>query len=339
MGNRHTSLKDLARELNVSISTVSRALRNHPDISPEMREKVKQLANLRKYSPNPLAMGLLKQETRMIGVIVPDLVTHFYASIISGIESLAKEKGYFILIASSNESAEKEKESIENLRKARVEGLLICLSQETTDTGHFENLLEQGIPLVFFDRVCLQGQIPTVTADNAEAAGKITRHFYEQGYRRIAFISGPEQLNISRERLAGYKAGLEACNLPVDPDLIERCNLSHDSARQAMSRLLKLPNPPDAVFGINDTVAFAVMKEIKEHGLRIPRDMGLVGFTDEFHATVVEPQLTSITHPTFEMGRKAAELFFDKIEKNAPPETIILQTKLVVRESSAKHSD
>ncbi|MGD9928462.1 MAG: LacI family DNA-binding transcriptional regulator [Mangrovibacterium sp.] len=338
MGNRHTSLKDLARELNVSISTVSRALKNHPDISPEMREKVKQLAKLRKYSPNPLAMGLLKQETRMIGVIVPDLVTHFYASIISGIESLAKEKGYFILIASSNESVEKEKESIENLRKARVEGLLICLSQETTDTSHFEELLEQGIPLVFFDRVCLQGQLPTVTADNAEAAGKITRHFYEQGYRRIAFISGPEQLNISRERLAGYKAGLEACNLPVDPDLIERCDLGHDSARQAMSRLLKLPDPPDAVFGINDTVAFAVMKEIKAHGLRIPRDMGLVGFTDEFHATVVEPQLTSITHPTFEMGRKAAELFFDKVEHNAPPETIILQTNLVVRESSAKQS-
>lgn len=336
MGKRHVSLKDLARELNVSISTVSRALKDHPDISPGMRGKVKQLAASYHYSPNPLAMGLLKQETRMIGVIVPDLVTHFYASIISGIESFAKEKSYFILIASSNESLQKEKESVENLMKARVEGLIVCLSQETKETDHFENLLEQDIPLVFFDRVCLQNQVSCVTADNTDAAVKITRHFHEQGYRRIAFISGPEHLNISKERLEGYLSGLKACNLPVKQDLIERCNLSHDSAREAMNRLLNLAEPPDAVFGINDTVAFAVMKEIKHHGLRIPDDIGLVGFTDEFHSTVVDPQLTSITHPTFKMGRKAAELFFENIEKKQKPKTITLKTKLVVRESSVK---
>ncbi|WP_423126789.1 LacI family DNA-binding transcriptional regulator [Gaoshiqia sp. Z1-71] len=336
MGNRHVSLKDLARELNVSISTVSRALKDHPDISPEMRQRVKQLAAARHYSPNPLAMGLLKQKTRMIGVIVPDLVTHFYASIIAGIESFAKEKDYFILIASSSESFQKEKESIENLLKARVEGFIVCLSQETKEITHFEKLLEQDIPLVFFDRVCLQDQASAVVVDNPDAAGKITRHFYEQGYRRIAFISGPEHLYISRERMSGYLAGLKDCKLPEAPDLIEQCNLSHDSARQAMKRLLDLPEPPDAVFGINDTVAFAVMKEIKKHGLQIPRDIGLVGFTDEFHSTVVDPQLTSITHPTFKMGRKAAELFFDKIENNANPKTVVLKTKLVIRESSKK---
>jgi LacI family transcriptional regulator len=336
MGKRHVSLKDLAKELNVSISTVSRALKDHPDISPEMRERVKQLAASCHYSPNPLAMGLLKQETRMIGVIVPDLVTHFYASVISGIESFAKEKGYFVLIASSNESLQKEKESIENLLKARVEGLIVCLSQETKDAGHFESLLEQEIPLVFFDRVCLQNKVSCVTADNTDAAVKITRHFYEQGYRRIAFISGPEQLNISRERLEGYLSGLKACNLPVEQDLIEQCNLGPDSAREAMNRLLNLPEPPDAVFGINDTVAFAVMKEIKHHGLQIPNDIGLIGFTDEFHSTVVDPQLTSITHPTFKMGRKAAELFFECIEKTIKPRIITLKTKLVIRASSAK---
>jgi LacI family transcriptional regulator len=338
MGNRHTSLKDLAKELKVSISTVSRALKDHPDISREMKEKVKQLALARKYSPNPLAMGLLKQETRMIGVIVPDLVTHFYASIIAGIESYAKEKGYFILLASSNESFEKEKESIENLLKARVEGLLICMSQETVETGHFESLLAENIPLVFFDRVCMQEQVSSVTADNTDASKKITRHFFEQGYRRIAFISGPEQLNISRERLAGYLAGLESCQLPVDADLIEQCNLSHESARQAMNRLLNLTTPPDAVFGINDTVAFAAMKEIKRHQLQIPHDIGLVGFTDEFHSTVVDPPLTSITHPTFDMGIEAAKLFFERISSKQSPKTVTLKTKLVVRESSNKHS-
>ncbi|MGV8090680.1 MAG: LacI family DNA-binding transcriptional regulator [Mangrovibacterium sp.] len=336
MGKRHISLKDLARELNVSISTVSRALKDHPDISPEMRQRVKQLAASYHYSPNPLAMGLLKQETRMIGVIVPDLVTHFYASVISGIESFAKEKGYFILIANSNESFSKEKESIENLLKVRVEGLIVCLSQETRDYSHFESLIKQDIPLVFFDRVCLQDRVSCITADNMDAAVKITRHFYEQGYRRIAFISGPEQLNISKERMEGYLSGLKTCDLPVYQDLIEQCNLSPESAREAINRLLSLPEPPDAVFGINDTVAFAVMKEIKRHGLRIPQDIGLIGFTDEFHSTVVDPQMTSITHPTFKMGRKAAELFFECIEKTNQPRVVTLKTKLVIRESSVR---
>lgn len=337
MGKRHISLKDLAKELNVSISTVSRALKDHPEISPEMRRKVKQLAAERHYTPNPLAMGLLKQETRMIGVIVPDLVTHFYASVISGIESYAKEKGYFILIFSSNESVEKEVESIDNLLKARVEGLIVCLSQETQSFEHFERLVEQEIPLVFFDRVCLEEQVPNVTADNADAARQITRHFYEQGFRRIAFISGPQQLNISKERLTGYLEGLKDCQLPVDPRLIEQCDLSPDSAREAMKRLLSLPEPPDAVFGINDTVAFAAMKSIKQHGLCIPEDIGLVGFTDEFHSTVVEPPLTSITHPTFEMGRQAARLFFEKIDNKQLQKSVKLKTELVVRKSSVKN--
>lgn len=336
MGNRHTSLKDLAKELNVSISTVSRALKDHPDISREMKEKVKRLAMEKNYSPNPLAMGLLKQETRMIGVIVPDLVTHFYASIISGIESYANEKGYFILISSSNESYLKEEESIKNLLKARVEGLIICMSSETTDISHFETLLKQNIPLVFFDRVCLPNQVSSVTVNNKEAAEKITRHFYQQGYRRIAFISGPSHLNISKERMDGYLSGMEDSGLPITRELIEKCDLSYDSASSAMKRLLDLENPPDAVFGINDTVAFAAMKKIRERGYRIPDDIGLVGFTDDFHATVVEPPLTSITHPTFETGRKAAELFFERIQTSTSPRTVILKTNLVERESSVK---
>ncbi len=339
MENRHISLKDLAKELNVSISTVSRALKDHPDISREMKEKVKQLAIEKNYSPNPLAMGLLKQETRMIGVIVPDLVTHFYASIISGIESYANEMGYFILIASSNESYEKEKESIKNLLKARVEGLIICISRETSDISFFETLLEQNVPLIFFDRVCLQNRVSSVTVNNKEAAEKITQHFYCQGYRRIAFISGPPSLNISKERMAGYLSGLENSGLPVRQELIETCDLNYDSASFAMQRLLNFKNPPDAVFGINDTVAFAAMKKIKQQGYRIPEDIGLIGFTDDFHATVVDPPLTSITHPTFEMGRRAAELFFERIHTTTPSRTLVLTTKLIERKSSLKQKE
>ncbi len=337
MSKRHVSLKDLALELGVSISTVSRALKNHPDISPEMTARIQQLAREREYSPNPLAMGLLKQQTKMIGVIVPDLVTHFYSSIISGIENIAKQHGYYILISSSNESFGKEAESVQNLMHTRVEGLIVCLSQETSTFGHFEPLLKNEIPLVFFDRVCMTDKVSSVVADNVEAARSVTRHFYENGCRKIAYIAGPEHLNISKQRTEGYLSGLKECGLAAEQLLLERCNLSTDEAIKATARLLDSGTKPDAIFGINDTVAFAAMKEIKRRGLRIPGDIALVGFTDEFHSTVVDPPLTSITHPAFEMGQEAARLFFRQIiYPELPPVQIVLRTKLVVRKSSVR---
>ncbi len=337
MSKRHISLKDLAHELGVSISTVSRALNNHPDISPEMTRKVQELAAAWNYTPNPLAMGLLKQATRMIGVIVPDLVTHFYSSIISGIEDIAEEKGYYIVIASSNETLKKEISSVENLLKTRVEGLIVCLSQETRTYDHFDRLLNNGIPLVFFDRVCRRDEVPVVVVDNVEASLKITRHFYSNGFRRIAYIAGPPHLNISQERTLGYISGLESCRLDFRPEYLEKCDMSPESATKATARLLSLPEKPDAIFAINDTAIFAAMKEIKRQGLRIPEDIALVGFTDEFHSTVVDPPLTSITHPTFEMGQEAARLFFRQIEnQETEPDEVVLKTKLVVRKSSVK---
>ena len=336
MAKRHLSLKDLASELNISISTVSRALRNHPDISPEITRKVQELALLRNYVPNPLAMGLLKQETKMIGVIVPDLVTHFYSSIISGIEEYAKSRGYFILLASSNESMEKEMESVSNLLKARVDGMIVCLSKETNRYDHFLQLIENEIPLVFFDRVCLEDHVPGVVADNKDAVDRIISHFHEGGYKRIAFISGPSHLNISRERIEGYHSGLKKCGLNFDADLLRICNMQPDEAIQITGDLLSLPHPPDAIFAINDMVIFTVMKELKSRGIRIPEDFGVVGFADEFHATFSAPELTTITHPTREIGLKAAELFFKKIEDPNFAETIVLPTKLVIRESSVR---
>lgn len=337
MKKRHISLKDLADELGISISTVSRALKDNPIISPELTKKVKELAIARNYIPNPLAMGLLRQQTKMIGVIVPDLVTHFYSSVISGIEEVAKDKGYYILIASSNESLEKEKESISNFLKTRVEGLIVCISQETSTFEHFDKLIQNEIPLVFFDRVAEAIKVPSVTVDGLEAAMNITRHFYENGCQRIAYISGPEHLNISKHRKDGYLKGLKECGLKFDPELLVESNLNADDAARATRQLLSLTQIPDAIFGINDTVAFAAMKEIKKQKLKIPEDIALVGFTDEFHSTVVEPTLTSVTHPTLEMGREAARLFFEQIESDSKlDEQVILPTSLVIRESSVK---
>lgn len=338
MSKRHVSLKTLAQTLNVSISTVSRALRNHPDISAELTQKVQELAQELKYSPNPLAIGLLKDQSNTIGVIVPDLVTYFFSSIISGIESVANEHGYYIVIRCSYESAEKEKECLDNLLKLRVAGVIMCLAQETQDYSHFSNLIEEQVPLVFFDRVCRSEEVSTVVVDNQEAARRITRHFFESGYRRIAHIAGPAQLNITQERMQGYQQGLAECGLPFDENLLVHCDLSIPSATEATQQLLALPARPDAIFGVNDTTAFAAMKEIKRQGLRIPADIGLVGFTDEFHATVVEPTLTSVMHPTYEMGREAGLLFLQQINAQAAvaPHQTVLTTQLVVRESSVR---
>jgi LacI family transcriptional regulator len=268
-------------------------------------------------------------------VIVPDIVTHFFSSIISGIESVANAKGYYIVISSSNESYKKEVESVENLIKSRVEGLIVCISQETSDFYHFERLSNMRIPLVFFDRICESLPIPSVTVDGLAAASKVVRHFFDKGRRRIAYISGPSHLNISKNRKSGYLQGLKECGLPFVPDYLVDCNLSAEAAAVAMQKLINLPERPDAVFGINDTVAFSAMKEIRRVGLKIPDDMALVGFTDEFHATVVDPPLTSVTHPTFRMGEEAARLFFDCIDsKNTVSEKVVLNAELVIRDSS-----
>lgn len=338
MTKKQVSLKDLARALNVSVSTVSRALKNHPDISLSMAKKIQELAKSMRYSPNPLAMGLLRRQTKTIGVIVPDIVTHFFSSVVSGIEDIASKHGYYVVVTSSNESYEKEKICIENLVHQRVEGIIACVSRTTVDFSHYDLLQEAGIPLVFFDRVCRTDEFSSVIVENIEAARQIVMHFYENECRRIAYLSGPENLNISRERLLGYKKGLEECGLPLDLDLLENCGMEMEKATEAVKRLLDLPVPPDALFGINDMVVFAALKEIKRHKLRIPDDISVVGFTDDFHANFVEPELTAVVHPTFEMGQEAASILLAQTlaEEELPVKQVKLSTRLVIRDSTQK---
>ena len=185
--------------------------------------------------------------------------------------------------------------------------------------------------------MCRIKEVPSVVVNNVDAAKKITRHFFKNGFRRIGYIAGPDHLNISQERTEGYLSGLHSCGIEFNPELLVQCNMSSKDATRATGKLLDLPLKPDAIFGINDTVAFAAMKEIKSRGLRIPEDVALVGFTDEFHSTVVDPALTSITHPTFEIGQEAARLFFRQIDNpGSEPVQIVLNTKLIVRKSSVR---
>lgn len=336
MTHKRISLKDIAKELGLSISTVSRALNGHPEISEGVVRRVKALAEAWNYSPNPFAMGLLRSNTRILGVIVPDLVTHFYSSIISGIEHVARENGYYILITTSNEDVEKEREVVENLLKTRVEGIIACLSQETENYDHFLKPADYDTPVAFFDRVCLPDKFSTVVANNRQSAYLLTEHLIHNKSQRIAYLGGPTHLAICRERKNGYLGALAKNKLTVDKQLILEGELSYEAGVESVNRLLDLPQPPDAIFCMNDTLSFAAIREIKRRQLRIPQDIVVGGFSDEFHSTFIEPSLTAISHPTFEMGCRVCELMFDRLRGDKTVRQVVVDCSLEVRDSSIR---
>lgn len=336
---KKVSLKDIAEELGISISTVSRALKDHPNISKELKDKVNKLASDWGYSPNPFALGLLQNRTFTLGVVVPDIVTHFYSSIIKGIDQEARNNDYHIVISSSDESYEKEKESIKNLLRLQVDGLIVCLSKETNNHSLFYELEKEHFPVVFFDRIIQDSRFPSVIVKNKQASVDIVNHLVEKGYQRLAFVSGPKHLSITHQRNEGYLEGLKRNGLELKNEYLVHAELNYKSAIEATEQLLNLPTPPDAIFGINDLVTFAIMETIKKHNKKIPDEVGLVGFTDEFHAKLVEPALTSVIHPTLEMGSQAARMIFTQINspKTFIPYVIELETKLIQRQSTLKN--
>lgn len=332
----HVSLKDLAEELGVSVSTVSRALKDSPEIGEEMRQRVKKLARERNYRPNPFAMSLLKNSPRIIGIIVPDIVTHFYSSIISGISDVARKNHYSVIITSSYEQYELEKQCVEDLVNIRVEGIIACISQETTDYTHFAALIGQHVPVVFFDRVCLESNCSCVVADNVESGKVATEHFLQNGAKRVGFIGGANHLDIVRQRKHGYLEALRQYHIPIEKELVVCEKMTYEEGREATRKLLALSSPPDAILAMNDILAFAAMKEIKKQGLRIPQDIALIGYTDELHSNYVEPALTAMTHQTYEMGTATCHLLLEHLHKEQKPRRVVVPTHLVVRGSSIK---
>ena len=335
--NRPVSLKDLAAELGVSVSTVSRALKNSPEIGEEMRIRVKDLAKKRNYRANPFALSLLKNTVRIIGIIVPDIVTHFYSSIISGISDVARKNGYSVIITSSYEQYELEKQCVEDLINIRVEGIIACLSQETTDYSHFEVLMDQNIPLVFFDRVCLTDRFSSVVTNNAESALQATEHFLSTGSKRVGFIGGANHLEIVKQRKHGYLEALRERKVPIEKELVFCKQISFEGGYEGACKLLSLPQRPDAILAMNDSLAFGVMKAIKERGLRIPEDVSLIGYTDEEHSNYVEPTLTAVTHQTYRMGEVAGLLLIKRLKGDSSSRQIIVPARLFVRKSSIKN--
>lgn len=337
MAKHRTSLKDLAARLGVSIATVSRALRGSHEVGEEMRLRIQQLAREMNYRPNPFAQSLRKEAPCIIGVVVPNLVTHYYASVLDGIEDCARRAGYTVISSNSHEDYMLEASAIDNFMNLHVAGIVACLAQNTTDYSHFIEIHKMGIPLVFFARTCLPEMFSQVIADGDVAAQKATQHLIDTGSRRIAFIGGPNHLDMVRRRKHGYLQALRENHMPIDRELVKCGNIETKFAREAVASLISMNNPPDAILTFNDIITFAAFDEIKRAGLRIPDDMSIIGFTDGDTAELVTPRLSVIADQAAEQGRKACELLLRGINGDSKIYREVVPMKLTIRDSSDKH--
>ena len=336
MKQRRTSLKDLADKLGVSIATVSRALRNSHEVGEEMTQKVKQLAKELNYRPNPFAQSLRKEAPRVIGVIVPNLVTHYYAAVLDGIEDYASKLGYSVISSNSHEDHEREAQALDNFLNMHVEGIIACLAQDTTDYSHFEQLHEMGVPLVFFARCCLEDMFSQVVGNGDVAAQEATQHMIETGSRRVAFIGGPNHLDMVRRRKHGYLEALRENRIPIARALVVCDKIDFDVARNATLRLLEGENPPDAILAFNDIITYAAFDAIKSKGLRIPEDVAIIGFTDGDTAAFVTPRLSAIMDQAHVQGTKACQLLMKSINGDEKIYKEVVPMILKIRESSEK---
>ena len=301
-----------------------------------MTQKVKQLAKELNYRPNPFAQSLRKEAPRVIGVIVPNLVTHYYAAVLDGIEDYASKLGYSVISSNSHEDHEREAQALDNFLNMHVEGIIACLAQDTTDYSHFEQLHEMGVPLVFFARCCLEDMFSQVVGNGDVAAQEATQHMIETGSRRVAFIGGPNHLDMVRRRKHGYLEALRENRIPIDRDLVVCDKIDFDVARNATLRLLEGENPPDAILAFNDIITYAAFDAIKSKGLRIPEDVAIIGFTDGDTAAFVTPRLSAIMDQAHVQGTKACQLLMKSINGDEKIYKEVVPMILKIRESSEK---
>ena len=336
MKQRRTSLKDLADRLGVSIATVSRALRNSHEVGEELKTKIQALAKELNYRLNPFAQSLRKEAPRVIGVIVPNLVTHYYAAVLDGIEDYATRAGYSVISANSHESHERESLLLDNFLDMHVEGIIACLAQDTVDYSHFRELHKMGIPLVFFARTCLPELFSQVVANGDVAAQEATQHLIDKGARRIAFIGGPNHLDMVRRRKHGYLEALRENRIAIDRSLVVCGKIDFEVARKSTLDLLQREERPDAILAFNDILTYAAFDAIKAASLRIPDDVAIIGFTDGDTAAFVTPRLSAIMDQAHEQGMKACELLMRNINGDPKIYQEVVPMILKIRESSEK---
>lgn len=336
------TIKDIAKALNLSFSSVSRALKDSHKISEPTRRKVQEYAKEHNYKPNLLAQSLRGNKSRSIGLLLPAIPNSFFAEVISGIESVANEKDFKVIITQSLESYEKEIKSIAHLAWHSIDGLIASVATETRDFSHFQQLQDRGIPVVFFDRIASNIKTHTVTVDNSDCSYKITKHLIDQGYKRIAQITSSEELYITAERLGGYKKALEEKGIAYKEDFIKYCahgGMEFDQIEKAVDELLSMPEKPDAIFTASDRITVGTLTVLYRRKIKIPNDMAVAGFSNFSAPEIFNPALTTIKQPAFEMGKQAIKLLLQIIESKRPVkdfERRILQGELVIRDSTKK---
>ena len=331
------TIHNLANELNISASTVSRALSDNSRISKKTRLIVQQKALELGYRPNVLAANLRSKKSNTIGVVVPRIDRYFFASAISGIEDYAWTKGFNVIISQSNDLLAKEVNCVHTLFSNRVDGMIASISMQTNDDKHFRLFSERNIPLLFFDRFCPTIDCDRIVVDDYESGYNITSHLINRGCKRIAHIAGPELLNIYKDRKEGYLKALSDFGLPLYDGYLQETRLTKEDGPQAFHRLMSLPVPPDGVFCGNDTTALCALEYCKLNNLKVPQDVALTGFSDEPFSSVVTPSLSTVKQPGYQMGYQAAQKIIHRIENSnltIPFEKIVLPTQLIIRDSS-----
>lgn len=336
---KEVTIYDLARKLNISIATVSRALKDDPVVSKKTKKKIFDLAEEMGYRSNHFARNLRNQRTDTIGVIVPRLNSYFMSTVIAGIENVANSEGYNLIISQSSESAQKEMNSARTMFNNRVDGLLVSLAYDTEDISHFDTFYRKGVPIIFFDRVAEQDMGTNVLIDNRKAAYEATKHLIQQGCKRIAHITATPKRNVYIDRLEGYKKALADHHLPFTDELLIIGNLSQEAGAAAAEQITGMEHRPDGVFVANDNCAVGCILALKQAGVKIPEDIAFVGFNNDPVSKVVEPNLTTINYPGYEMGEVAARNLINHLNGIATitaTNTILLRSELIVRGSSKK---
>lgn len=337
--DKEITIYDLARILKVSPTTVSRALSDHFSIGDKTKKAVKDLAKELNYQPNSIASNLRKNETQTIGVIVSWIDRPFISSAISGMEEVANQAGYNIIISQSHDNYEKEVKNAKTLYSNRVDGLIVSLAMETENYDHFLQFQKKGIPLVFFDRISEDLEVDKVIIDDFASAFKATEHLISIGCKRIAHFAGAQHRYIYKNRKNGYIKALQKHNIPFDENLIIYSNLNHSDGLEGTKKLLNQSKLPDGIFSANDTAAVSAIKYIKSVGLKVPDNIAVIGFNNDPIASIIEPTLTTIEQPAFEMGRLAAKQVLKQKKDTdiVASETITLKTNLLIRDSTKKH--
>lgn len=337
---KEVTIYDLAKALNYSPSTISRALKNHQSISKKTIKKVQKAAEEFGYRPNTLAANLRKNTSKTIGIILSRINRPFPASLITGIETAARKADYNVIITQSDDKYENEVKNAKALYDARIGGLIVSLGMETKDISHFDLFTKQGIPLVFVDRVPEGFNSYRVIIDNYMAGYRATKHLIDEGCKKIAHFAGAQHVNVYNLRMKGYVDALKEANIPIDKDLIINLKtLSLEEGKNATKKLLKFSTPPDGIFSANDTAAVGAILYAKKKGVRIPQDLAIIGFNNDPVSKIVEPSLSTVSHPAKKMGEISTQKILEHSRKNLDSnvsEITILDTEVIIRNSSNK---